>query len=172
VSHQHRFRGFVEKIGSGIDVAQMRDWVTAIPLSEWPTAPKPTLDPYIVGLPAIVNTPAWHNFEKQTAIMMLQLDRLDFPDLRDKRAYNFMISTLVPMQFLGTHWHGIGPDMDRWCFRVHIPIKTNPSAFFIMDRAYNLEVGSAYKVNVARHHAVVNHGDDSRIHFMFEVDHV
>jgi hypothetical protein len=172
VSHQHRFRGFVEKIGDGIDVAKMRDWVVSIPLSEWPSAPKPTLDPYIVGLPAIVNTPAWHDFEKQSAAMMLQLGTLDIPDLRGKRCYNFMISTLVPMQFLGTHWHGIGPDMERWCFRVHVPIKTNPSAFLIMDQAYHLEVGSAYKVNVERHHAVVNHGEDSRIHFMFEVDHV
>lgn len=165
-----RFDGFVEKIGDDIDVTQMLDWVTKIPLSEWPQAPKPTLDPYIVGLPAIVNTPAWHHFDRQTAAMMLQLDKLDLEALRNKHCYNFMISTLVPMQFIGTHWHGIGPDMHKWAFRVHIPIKTNPSAFFIMDRAYQLKVGSAYKVNVQRHHAVVNHGEDNRIHFMFEVD--
>jgi hypothetical protein len=165
-----RFDGFVEKIGEGIDVSAMLKWVSAIPLSEWPQAPRPTLDPYIVGLPAIVNTPAWHGFEKQATSMMLQLWCLDFPELRTKKLYSYMISTMVPMQFLGTHWHGIGPDMQRWCFRVHVPIKTNPSAFLIMDRAYHLEVGSAYKVNVERHHAVVNHGNDSRIHFMFEVD--
>lgn len=168
----HRFSGFVEKIAEGVDVQPMLNWVSKIPLSEWPSAPKPTLDPYIVGLPAIVNTPAWHHFEDQSTAMMLQLGTLDVPALRHKKCYNFMISTMVPMQFIGTHWHGIGPDMHRWCFRVHVPIKTNPSAFFIMDRAYHLEVGSAYMINVERHHAVVNHGEDSRIHFMFEVDHV
>jgi hypothetical protein len=167
-----RFRGFVEKIGDGIDVLPMRDWVLPIPLSEWPRAPSPTVDPYIIGLPAIVNMPAWHNFSKRAAAMMVQLDRLAFPALKGKFCYDFKISTMVPGQFLGTHAHGIGPDMAKWCFRVHIPIMTNPSAFFIMDKAYHLEVGSAYMVNVERPHAVVNHGEDRRIHFMFEADDV
>jgi hypothetical protein len=167
-----RFKGFVEKIGEGIDVQSMLDWVRPIPLSEWPQAPLPTKDPYIIGFPAIVNMPAWHNFAKQAGIMIAQVRMMDLPELRDKKLYDFKISTMVPWQFLGTHAHGIGPDMSKWCFRVHIPILTNPSAFFIMDRAYQLEVGSAYMVNVERPHAVVNHGEDRRIHFMFEADDV
>lgn len=167
-----RFDGFVEKIGEGIDVRKMRDWVLSIPLSEWPEAPRPTKDPYIIGFPAIVNMPSWHGFAYVAGAMIAQIRNHDFPVLRDKKLYDFKISTLVPMQFLGTHEHGIGPDMHKWCFRVHVPIKTNPSAFFIMDKAYHLEEGCAYIINVARPHAVVNHGDDRRIHFMFEADDV
>ena len=57
-----RFGGFVEKIGEGVDVRAMREWVLPIPLEDWPTAPMPTKDPYIIGFPAIVNMPDWHDF--------------------------------------------------------------------------------------------------------------
>jgi hypothetical protein len=165
-----RFDGFVEKIGEGIDVRAMREWVLPIPLADWPEAPRPTLDPYITGFPAIVNMPDWHGFAKVADGLIDQIRGLNFQALRDKKLYDFKISTMVPGQFLGTHAHGIGPDMHRWCFRVHAPVQTNSSAFFIMDKAYHLEEGSVYIVNVARPHAVVNHGDDRRIHFMFEAD--
>lgn len=167
-----RFDGFVKEIGRGVDVRAMREWVLPIPLADWPTAPRPTLDPYIIGFPAIVNMPAWHGFAVEAAKLTEQIRFLNLPDLRDKKLYDFKISTLVPWQFLGTHEHGIGPDMAKWCFRVHVPIMTNPSAFFIMDRAYHMEEGSVYIVNVGRPHAVVNHGDTRRIHFMFEADDV
>jgi hypothetical protein len=167
-----RFRGFVEKIGEGVDVRAIRDWVLPIPLEDWPEAPRPTIDPYIIGLPAIVNMHDWHGFGDATLDMMEQIIALDFPALRHMELYDFKISMLVPGQFLGTHTHGIGPDMHKWCFRVHVPIQTNPSAFFIMDKAYHLEEGSAYIVNVERPHAVVNHGDAPRIHFMFEAEDV
>ena len=167
-----RFDGYVKEIGRGVDVTSMREWVLPIPLSDWPTAPRPTLDPYIIGFPAIVNMPDWHGFAVEAAKLIEQIRRLDLPVLRGKKFYDFKISTFVSWQFLGTHEHGIGPDMHRWCFRVHVPIKTNPSAFFIMDKAYQMEEGFVYMVNVGRPHAVVNHGDCRRIHFMFEVDDV
>ena len=165
-----RFGGFVEKIGEGVDVRAMREWVLPIPLEDWPEAPRPTIDPYIVGLPAIVNMPNWHNFGDEAKRLIKQIRSMNIPEFFGKKLYDFKISTMVPGQFLGTHAHGIGPDMHRWRFRVHIPILTNPSAFFIMDKAYHLEEGCVYMVNVARPHAVVNHGDCRRIHFMFEVD--
>lgn len=165
-----RFQGFVEKIGDGIDVRAILDWVASIPIDDWPHAPKPTSDPYTIVFPAIVNMPGWHNFGYVAGSFINQIKRLDFPALHGKKLYDFKISTMVPSQFLGTHNHGIGPDMDRWIGRVHVPIKTNPSAFFLMDKAYQLEAGSAYMVNVERPHAVVNHGDAPRIHFMFEAD--
>jgi hypothetical protein len=167
-----RFDGFVKEIGRGVDVKPMRDWILPIPLSDWPEAPRPTLDPYIIGFPAIVNMPEWHDFAKHAGRLLAQVRLMNLPELQDKKAYDFKISTLVPGQFLGTHAHGIGPDMHKWCFRVHIPIMTNPSAFFIADKAYQMEEGSVYMVNVERPHAVVNHGDDRRIHFMFEADDV
>jgi hypothetical protein len=167
-----RFNGYVKEIGRGVNVSRMREWVMPIPLDEWPEAPRPTKDPYIIGFPAIVNMPDWHGFSIQAARLIEQIRGLDFPRLRNKKLYDFKISTMVPGQFLGTHAHGIGPDMAKWCFRVHVPIATNPSAFFIMDQAYRLEEGSVYMVNVERPHAVVNHGESRRIHFMFEVDDV
>jgi hypothetical protein len=60
----------------------------------------------------------------------------------------------------------------RWCFRVHVPLITNPNSFFILDKPYSLEAGSAYIVGVEHLHAVVNHGTTPRVHFMFEVDEI
>lgn len=167
-----RFSGTIKKIGGGIDVQSMADWVTQIPLSEWPPARPPyvSCEPYLLIRPSIVNDQNWHGFGEQAKRLMDQIRSLNFPALGSKKFYDFKISTIVPEQFLGSHRDTMAPDGNRWAYRVHVPIITNPKSFFIMDKAYYLNAGSAYIVNVEELHAVVNHGDTARIHFLFEAD--
>lgn len=54
--------------------------------------------------------------------------------------------------------------------RFHIPIKTNPQAYFIVeDEKFFLEEGHAYELNNSRYHAVRNDSDESRIHLIVDV---
>lgn len=167
-----RFSGTIEKIGEGIDVKSMADWVSSIPLTDWPAARPPyvSCEPYLLIRPAIVNDSNWHGFGDHARWFLDQIRGLDFPLLRGKKFYDFKISTIVPEQFLGSHRDTMAPDGNRWAFRVHVPIITNPNSFFIMDKAYYLDAGSAYVVNVEELHAVVNHGATPRVHFLFEAD--
>ncbi len=53
--------------------------------------------------------------------------------------------------------------------KIHIPIQTNPDAwFFQSSKKYNLKEGYAYEVNNATLHAVKNDGNCDRIHLIFE----
>lgn len=167
-----RFTGTVEKIGDGIDVRSIADWVSKIPLEDWPPARPPyvSCEPYLLIHPAIVNDSNWHGFGEQARKFIGQIQSLGLRALEGKKLYDFKISTIVPGQFLGSHCDTMAPDAKRWAYRVHVPIVTNPKSFLIMDKAYYLNAGSAYIVNVEELHAVVNHGDTPRVHFLFEAD--
>lgn len=59
-------------------------------------------------------------------------------------------------------------DIDGW--RVHIPLKTNDSAFVIVDgKLWHLPIGSAYLVKVKDHHCAINAGTEDRIHIVFDL---
>lgn len=169
-----RFNGTIEKIGDGIDVRSMKEWVSSIPLTDWPQSRPPFTvhDAYTLVRPAIVNDPNWRGFGEQARNLLNDIRQKNFHALQAKKFYDFKISTIVPEQFLGTHRDEMAEDAKRWCFRVHVPIITNPHSFFILDKPYRLEAGSAYIVNVEHLHAVVNHGTTSRVHFLFEVDEI
>jgi Aspartyl/Asparaginyl beta-hydroxylase len=139
----------------------MHDWITAIPFSEWPQ--QAPLNGEM--RPAMVNDPLWHDFEKNN--MDIMCDILDYaPECNDGNWSNCMLSVVMPGHFIASHKD---EQPDNWLYRVHVPITTNLSVFMITDRAYHLEVGSAYRVDTRQLHAIVNHGDTPRIHFMFDV---
>ncbi len=53
--------------------------------------------------------------------------------------------------------------------KIHLPIITNNEAFFFLeDRKYHFELGSAYEVNNGLKHTVINHGQTNRVHLIFE----
>lgn len=53
--------------------------------------------------------------------------------------------------------------------KIHVPILTNPEAYFFLDRQrHHLAEGRAWEVNNGVTHSVVNNGDSDRIHLIFE----
>ena len=53
--------------------------------------------------------------------------------------------------------------------KIHLPLRTNEKAFFILDgKQYHFAVGKAYEVNNGLRHAVANQGKTDRIHLIFE----
>jgi hypothetical protein len=53
--------------------------------------------------------------------------------------------------------------------KIHVPVATNPQVhFFVGEQRFYFEAGSAYEVNNAARHSVVNGGDSPRIHLIFE----
>ena len=67
----------------------------------------------------------------------------------------------------------ISPHTDRkashFIHKIHVPLITNSGTMFhVGDQVRNLPAGEIVEVNNKRNHAVENHGDLDRIHFIFE----
>jgi hypothetical protein len=154
-----RFRGYCEKLKSGVGVSGLANWIARIPFEEWPQ------DQPLNGKmqPAMIVDPNWHGFGVRTTRFIDDHFGLLFNGCAWRRP---MISAVMPGLYRTSHADLQPPE---WQFRVHVPLVTNPSAFFFMDRPYYMEVGNAYKVNTEQLHAVINHGSTPRIHFMFDV---
>ena len=65
------------------------------------------------------------------------------------------------------------PHTDRtashYIHKIHVPLITNSGTMFhVGDQVRHLPAGEVYEVNNKRNHAVENHGDLDRIHFIFE----
>ena len=86
------------------------------------------------------------------------------------RASNLQIARLIPGQTKLAHSDAAGPG---WKTRIHVPLKTNPSAVVIWGKMAkardNLKVGQAYEFDKTRLHALLNGGKTDRIHFIFDV---
>ncbi len=79
-----------------------------------------------------------------------------------------MFARLRAGQVIDRHVDGAGSNVH--CHKIHVPLQTNPKAvFYAGDEGFYLEEGKAYEVNNVRMHGVENHGDEDRIHFIFEV---
>lgn len=58
----------------------------------------------------------------------------------------------------------------KWLCRAHVPLMTNDKAeFHIGGEVHHMKVGFAYWINTTVLHSVVNKGQTSRVHFMFDV---
>lgn len=78
---------------------------------------------------------------------------------------------LTPHKDIQEHKDGIFFGLhDGNIFRMHIPIFTNPQVkFYIEDRAYFLEPGKFYYMNVSKNHHVTNNSDQDRIHLVLDL---
>lgn len=77
------------------------------------------------------------------------------------------VFTLVPGQTHPMHKDVQPPE---WLARVHVPLITNPGAVLIMDDGeHHLEVGKAYRMNTLANHTVENRGEETRVHFIFDI---
>lgn len=53
--------------------------------------------------------------------------------------------------------------------KIHVPILTNPSAYFFVEgQRYHFQEARAYEVNNAARHGAANGGETDRIHLIFE----
>jgi hypothetical protein len=152
-----RYSSFCKRIATGLDIAPLLAWISAIDFGEWPQQHR-----YEGELrPAMINDVNWRGFGDHARSFVSQ----NFASVSWR---NPMLSVVMPGHFIPPH---VDAQPTDWLFRVHVPLTTNPSACMFMDRAYHLEAGSAYKVNTEKRHAIVNHGETPRLHFMFDVHH-
>jgi hypothetical protein len=134
------------------------EWIGAIPFEEWPQNHK------MNGQlrPAMITDPGWYGFGQRIAPLVQRLTiQAGAPS-----SWQHMLSVIMPGQYITPHQD----EQDhRWRCRIHVPLITNPNAFLVMDRPFNLAVGCAYKINTEATHFIVNMGETPRVHLMFDV---
>lgn len=154
-----KFTNHCELICGGLDIKPLQDWLADIPLDEWPEQAKS----YGEQSHTMINDLAWNDFRGH-ATAFIEGQFMEY--MAGLAWWRPAVSAILPGHIISTRVDPQGPE---WLYRVHVPIWTNPSVCLFMDVAYHLKQGSAYKVNVERKHACVNHGDTPRVHFMFDV---
>jgi len=65
--------------------------------------------------------------------------------------------------------HKDGSATMRRCHRIHLPIITNPEvAFDVGESSMGMAEGELWEINNRREHAVANHGEEDRVHLIFD----
>lgn len=78
-----------------------------------------------------------------------------------------MLAKMPPETFIMPHTDG--DERGYAPHKIHVPVETNPKAFFFEEnRRHHLVAGKAYEVNNGGTHSVVNGGETDRIHLIFE----
>ncbi|MCH6258789.1 aspartyl/asparaginyl beta-hydroxylase domain-containing protein [Puniceicoccaceae bacterium K14] len=79
-----------------------------------------------------------------------------------------MLARVAAGHIIDRHVDGAGSNLKT--HKIHIPLSTNPDAFFCTEKdRFHLEEGIAYEVNNIKPHGVENRGDTDRNHLIFEV---
>ena len=78
-----------------------------------------------------------------------------------------MLSKLIPGQLIEDH----RDNHDGRCrIRIHVPLKTNPNAIFRVEtHTTHMAIGHAYQIDPTQLHSTWNHGDEDRIHLIFNM---
>jgi hypothetical protein len=155
-----------------VDVTALAAWIVSIPFAAWPQQTRAKAGRPAELKPAMVNDPAWHGLADRThalvarclAVVERTLGRTDLHE----RPRSRMLSVVMP-------GHGIDPHTDPqapgWLCRIHVPLTSAAGAVFVVGGIeHQLDVGTAYAVNVLAEHSVRNAGPTPRIHFMFDVE--
>jgi len=161
-----------------VNVRSMVEWISAVPFEAWPQQ-TPLGDGQL--RPAMVNDYGWcpvpglgrlKDACRRAQVLADVGAAIDAALVLGAEAdfRSFMLSAVMP-------GHSIEPHADAqaagWVTRVHVPLLTNPWAFFdVVDpvrRRYQMQVGDAYLVDVQQTHEVINAGQTPRVHFMFDV---
>lgn len=89
--------------------------------------------------------------------------------------YRWRLLKIAPNRTYSIHKDAYTGQINK---RIHIPIVSNPDAFFIfydnkpddgiesVINSYNLKVGKVYEVNTTGFHTAVNYGDTDRYHLV------
>lgn len=141
-----------------VDSDVLTEWITAIPFSEWPQQYK--IDEQL--RPAMISDLSWHGFGE----VAYSVDNQLAVYLQQYKISNRMLSVVMPGHDIYKHRDVLSAE---WVFRIHVPLVTNKASRFVIEGVdYLMKIGGAYKVNIAREHAVYNFGCVPRIHFMFD----
>ncbi len=144
-----------------VDVSELSDWISSVPLSEWPQQDPPGSPTH----PAMVSDPLWNGFGQRTDAVVAAVLEECFPT--GCTAFQRMLSAVVVGFPIPPH---VDEQPDSWLCRVHVPLCSNPESVFVVGGSeYRLEVGSAYRVDTRVEHSVRNDGLTPRIHLMFDV---
>ena len=109
--------------------------------------------------------PAWSEWEDR----MMPLMKAAVRPLGYRKHFfpRIMLARLGPSSFIAPHIDGGARGFVP--HKIHIPIATNPRAFFFLEEErHHLAEGYAYEVNNGVRHSVVNGGQSDRIHLIFE----
>lgn len=154
-----RFTGAVDFLAR-VDVAPLVNWISGIAFTDWPQQHHRADLPL---RPAMVSDRAWFDFGPRTDRIVAEL-MAHFPGCS---AGTRLLSVVMPGQSIDPHTDSQPPN---WICRVHVPLTSNrESRFIVGDTAYNLQVGTAYRVNTEAVHSVENAGTTPRTHFMFDI---
>ena len=160
--HSERFEGYCERLHDSVNIHPMLEWITKIDFHEWPQQ-----HPHFGEIrPAMINDRNWHHFGRYADELLLGCRSFDKILAYPNEARAPMLSVVMPGHYIHSH---VDPQPPDWVVRIHVPLMTNRESCIFMDRAYHLEIGCAYKINTERKHAIMNHGDTPRIHFMFDI---
>ncbi|TAJ50561.1 MAG: aspartyl beta-hydroxylase [Nevskiaceae bacterium] len=164
-----------------VDISGIRDDILAIPDEVWAleNQGKPNkfeaLDTTQHIVFRFVNSLQDWRYSHDRPLWALWRERLE-PVLRQATAPYGYAHGIYPRVMFARMPAGsaIKPHIDAsrsasWPHKIHVPITTNQQVRFYVDPcAYHLEVGYAYEVNNLVTHSVVNGGNTSRIHLIFE----
>ena len=111
----------------------------------------------------IRNMPLYGKFEDEVLELLAALRKF-YPF----REYVAFLALLRPGGVIGKHIDG-GEFLET-IHRLHIPIKTNPDCFYLVeDIRINMTVGTVYEIDNTRLHGVENNGSEGRIHLVFNL---
>lgn len=130
-----------------VDVAELVEWLAAIPAEEWPG----------------MADPAWHGGGECFASVV---DRLtaSFPGCISSGAGLFLLAAGQE------HPMHVDEQPPQWVTRIHVPLVTNELCTVTTDEGrLHMQVGRAYTFNTRRNHAVENRGKTPRAHLVFDV---
>lgn len=146
-----------------LDVTAVRDWLSAIPLEEWPHQDR--INPNCRH-PCMVDASS-HWFGVAEAMHPL-IHGVMSEHFRGYSAAHPRLSMLVPGQRILPHRD---PLPAGWVARVHVPICTNEDVEFSYADGLTIKmpVGAAYSFNPQFEHRVDNRGDTARVHLFFDV---
>jgi Aspartyl/Asparaginyl beta-hydroxylase len=155
-----RFTGTVGWLARCPGLVAVVDWIKAIPFEDWPQQTR-LADGRL--RPAMVSDLAWHGFGAVTEELVQHLAGLvggvPAPNGR-------LLSAVMPGATIDPHADRQGP---AWVARVHVPLLTNDSSWFVCGGGkFLLLAGHAYLVNTEVVHAVVNEGETPRVHLMID----
>jgi len=89
--------------------------------------------------------------------------------------YRWRLLRVLPYRTYSIHVDALSGQINK---RIHIPVITNPSAFFVFYNtkpvdgstttieSHNLKVGKVYEVNTTGWHTAVNYGNEARYHIV------
>ena len=111
------------------------------------------------------DNPAWPIWKR---FLLPIMDAVTEQYGHEERAYSkVMLARLPAKEAIEPHYDGRGSNYTS--HKVHVPLQTNPDVWFFVDgHKRHLEAGLAYEVNNIASHGAVNHGNEDRIHLIFE----